>query len=92
MKEKLIKRLYEFWVQTDDNNTKLLEEITTNINNGVEGVEVLLDWCRNDFEGTKEEDPYYEELNSIWNICNWYLDYLNGQIKEDWLLDMIENY
>lgn len=122
MKEKLINRLYDFWLKTDDDNIKLLEEITNNVNNGIDGAEVLLDWCRNDYDGIRsqyqilhnlsedemervmeehsgcyefmyEEIPYTEELDEIWDICNWYLDYTqNNKITEKDLLELIENY
>ena len=120
MKEKLINRLYDFWLKTDDDNIKLLEEITNNVNNGIDGAEVLLDWCRNDYDTIKEqyqklhnltdtemekimeencgsyefmydEIPYIEELDKIWNICNWYLDYTqNNKMTEKDLLELIE--
>ena len=119
MKEKVIKQLYDFWSKTDDNNTKLLEEITNNVNNGTDGAEVLLDWCRNDYDGIRsqyqilhnlsedemervmeehsgcyefmyEEIPYAEELDEIWDICNYYLDYCNKDMTENELLELIK--
>lgn len=120
MKEKFIKRLYNFWEKTDDNKELLLKEITDNINNGVEGIEVLLDWCRNDFDNAKDkyrvlhnlseeemekvidenygnyqfmygEIDYIEELDFIWDLCNWYLDYLqDNNVDEEWFKKMIE--
>ena len=120
MKEKFINKLYDFWKKTDDNEELLLKEITENVNDGIDGINVLLDWCRNDFDGIKEqyrvlhslseeemekvmeenygdyqfmygEIDYIEELDFVWDLCNWYLDYLqNNGIDEEWLLDMIE--
>lgn len=120
MKEKFINKLYDFWSRNDDNKELLLKEITDNVNNGVEGIEVLLDWCRNDFDNAKDryrvlhnlneeevekimeenygnyefmyrEIDYLEDLDYIWNLCNWYLDYLqNNGIDEEWLLERME--
>lgn len=118
MKELLIKKLYDFWSITDDDKKKLLEEITQNINDGKNGAETLLDWCRNDYDMVKEqyqkkhnlteeeikyiiedncgsynfmynEIPYVSDLDDIWDLCNWYLDYLNGDITEEELLNLI---
>ena len=64
------------------------EELKNDIfNKEKQGAEDLLDWCRDDYE-TKEDT----ELDNIWNICNWYLDLLNGKVTEKWLLEMIKNY
>ena len=119
MKEKVIKQLYDFWSKTDDDNTKLLEEINNNVNNGLDGAEVLLDWCRSDYDGIRSqyqilhnlsedemekvmeencgsyefmysEIPYAIDLEDIWNICNWYLDYCNKSMTEKELLDLIK--
>lgn len=114
MKEKLIKRLYNYWACTDDDlNNGLWENISDIINNkGKNGAEDLLDWCRNDYDRAKEnymelhnlnedemekimedncgnfefmydEISFLEELDEIWNICNWYLDYCNDEMGED---------
>ena len=127
MKELLIEKLYDFWSKillsklslTDDDKETLLKEITQNVNDGISGVEVLLDWCRNDYDMIKEqyrklhnltynemdkimeencgtyefmydEIPYAIDLQDIWDLCNWYLDFLNGSIiTEKWLEEMI---
>ena len=118
IKEIIIKKLYDFWNKTDDNKEKLLEEITQNINNGEEGIETLLDWCRNDYDMVREqyqvkhnlteeevekimddnlgtydfmydEIPYVSYLDEIWDLCNWYLDYVNGDMTEKELLNLI---
>lgn len=118
MKELLIKKLYDFWSIIDDDKKKLLEEITQNINDGKNGAETLLDWCRNDYDMIKEqyqkkhnlteeemekiiedncgsynfmynEIPYVSDLDDIWDLCNWYLDYLNGDITDEELLNLI---
>ena len=119
MKELLIKKLYDFWSKTDNDNTKLLEEITNNVNNGLDGAKVLLDWCRNDYDTIKEqykklhnltdtemdkvmeenrgsyefmynEMPYAIDLQDIWDLCNYYLDYCNKDITENELLKLIK--
>ena len=119
MKEKVIKQLYDFWSKTDDDNTKLLEQITNNVNNGLDGAEVLLDWCSCDYDGIREqymklhnlseeemekimeehcgayefmydEIPYAIDLQDIWDLCNWYLDYCNNDMTEEELLKLIK--
>ena len=43
------------------------------------------------YEFMYEEIPYTEELDEIWDICNWYLDYTqNNKITEKDLLELIE--
>lgn len=114
MKEKLIKRLYNYWACTDDDlNNGLWENISDIINNkGKNGAEDLLDWCRDDYDRAKgnymelhnlnedemekimedncgtfefmyDEIGFLEELDEIWDICNWYLDYCNDEMGED---------
>lgn len=119
MKEKLIEKLYDLWKDTDDNKEQLLEEITTNINDGIDGANMLLDWCRCDYDGIREqymklhnlseeemekimeehcgayefmydEIPYAIDLQDIWDLCNWYLDYCNNDMTEEELLKLIE--
>lgn len=119
MKDKVIKQLYDFWSKTDNDNAKLLEEITNNVNNGLDGAKVLLDWCRNEYDTIKEqykklhnltdtemgkvmeenhgsyefmynEIPYAIDLEDIWNLCNYYLDYCNKDITEHELLKLIK--
>ena len=119
MKELLIERLYDFWSETDDDKETLLKEITQNVNDGISGAEVLLDWCRSDYDMVREqyqkahsltddemekvmeencgsyefmysEIPYVIDLEDIWDICNWYLDYCNKDMTEKELLDLIE--
>lgn len=62
MKEKLIEKLYDFWKQTDDDKDKLLKEIETNVNDKKDGAEVLLDWCRCDYDYCKNT---YMEIHSL---------------------------
>lgn len=119
MKELLIERLYDFWNKTDDDKETLLKEITQNVNDGISGAEILLDWCRNDYDMVREqyqklhnltddemekvmeencgtyefmynEIPYVIDLEDIWDICNWYLDYCNKDMTEKELLDLIK--
>lgn len=61
MKEEIIKRLYDFWSKID-NNDNLLKEITDNVNDGITGAEILLDWCREDYDKAQRK---YMELHSI---------------------------
>lgn len=119
MKELLIERLYDFWSKTDDDKETLLKEITQNVNDGISGAKILLDWCRNDYDMVREqyqklhnltddemekvmeencgtyefmynEIPYVIDLENIWDICNWYLDYCNKSMTEKELLDLIK--
>lgn len=97
MKELLIEKLYNFWIRYDkfykikENNLK--QNLENAINNGEQGAEELLDWCREEFEyfqnGTYKEME--EELNRIWDICNWYLDYTQGIMTESKLLNLIKD-
>jgi len=98
MKEKLIKKLYDFWKKDDENyNKTLLEQLNNEIyNNSNNGAETLLDWCRDSYEEYYKENGITQEelekhcgnvdcgeLDNIWNICNWYLDYCNEEMGED---------
>ena len=99
MKEKLIDRLYDFWKSYIEyynlDNKDLKENITQAVNKGEQGAEELLDWCRNEFEYFQSNmyTEMEENLNRIWDICNWYLDYIqNNKMTEKNLLELIENY
>lgn len=97
MKEKLINRLYDFWKSYTEyynlDNKDLKENITQAVNKGEQGTEELLDWCRCEFEHLQENIVLEEELDKIWDICNWYLDYTkNNKMTENKLLELIENY
>lgn len=81
VKQALYERLSNFWGKDE-----YLKQCI--YNKEKQGAEELLDWCRDDYE--KEKDNI--ELDKIWDICNWYLDLLNGQKTEDWFLDMLKNY
>lgn len=119
MKELLIEKLYDFWSKTDDDKETLLKEITRNVNDETSGAEILLDWCRNDYDTIKEqyqklhnltdnemdkimeencgvyefmydEIPYAIDLQDIWDICNYYLDYCNKNMTKNELLELIK--
>ena len=81
VKEALYERLSNFWGKDEYLKQCIYDKEK-------EGAEELLDWCRDDYE--KEKDNI--ELDKIWDICNWYLDLLNGQKTENWFLNMLENY
>ena len=72
MKEKLIKRLYNYWACTDDDlNNGLWENISDIINNkGKNGAEDLLDWCRDDYDRAKEN--YMELYNYKFLVIHHY--------------------
>lgn len=96
MKEKLINRLYDFWKSYTEyynlDNKNLKENITQAVNKGEQGAEELLDWCREEFEYF-QDNTYTEmekDLNRVWDICNWYLDYTqNNNMTEKNLLELI---
>ena len=81
VKQALYERLSDFWGEDEYLKQCIYDKEK-------EGAEELLDWCRDDYE--KEKDNI--ELDKIWDICNWYLDLLNGQKTENWFLNMLENY
>ena len=81
VKQALYERLSDFWGKDEYLKQCIYDKEK-------EGAEELLDWCRDDYE--KEKDNI--ELDKIWDICNWYLDLLNGQKTENWFLNMLENY
>ena len=81
VKQALYERLSNFWGKDEYLKQCIYDKEK-------EGAEELLDWCRDDYE--KEKDNF--ELDKIWDICNWYLDLLNGQKTENWFLNMLENY
>ena len=94
----MIDRLYDFWKSYTEyynlDNKDLKENITQAVNKGEQGAEELLDWCRNEFEyfHSNMYTEMEEDLNRIWDICNWYLDYTqNNKMTEKDLLELIEN-
>ena len=62
LEERIIEKLYDFWNSTDDNSEKLLQEITDNINDGINGIENLLDWCRCDYDMCQDK---YRALHNL---------------------------
>lgn len=69
----------------------------------IESVQSLLDWCRDAYDlihdeygvidlSTIEEKlynelAYYNDLQKIWDILNWYQDYVDGSME----LKVLEN-
>lgn len=96
MKEKLINVLYDFWKDTDDDKEQLLQEITNNINNGKDGAEVLLDWCRCDYDGVKEQymklhNLSEDEMERIMENNFGSYEFMYDEIPESSYLDEIWN-
>lgn len=104
MKDKLINRLHNYWKNDNKiDNKKLLKNLTNIIYyQGTNGAEHLLDWCRTSYEDYYKKNNITQEIISknygdidcgeldiIWNICNWYLDYCNNQISEKDLLELM---
>lgn len=96
MKEKLINRSYDFWKSYTEyynlDNKNLKENIIQAVNKGEQGAEELLDWCREEFEYFQDNTytEMEEDLNRIWDICNYYLDYCNKDMTENELLELIK--
>lgn len=80
IKEKMLIELSKFWENDIDEIKKALAE-------GKEGAGELLDWCRDDYN--KQENRDNELLDKIWNICNWYLDFCNGDRTKENLLSLL---
>lgn len=119
MEEKLIKILYNFFKE-EENNTNLLDLITLEIHKGTKsGAEMFLDWCRDEYDNIRteymnkhnisedemerilednfgsyefmyDEIGIAEELEKIWDLCNWYLDYIDGSMTKSALADCID--
>ena len=89
MEKELTKLVYSFWSRYDDKKDRqMLKEIKTNIKT-IEGVETLLDWCRDAFyKGDKMED----ELGYVWDILNWYKGYLGNKYTKEWIEALINEY
>ena len=54
-----------------------------------EMVKVMEENCGT-YEFMYNEIPYAIDLEDIWNICNWYLDYCNKDMTENELLELIK--
>lgn len=119
LKQVVIDKLYDFWSTNDTDKVQLFKEITDNVNDGKDGAETLLDWCRISYDGVQDtyrnnhdlteeemfevmeensgnyefmydEIPYVSWLDEVWDLCNWWLDYVNGQMTEEDLLKLID--
>ena len=42
------------------------------------------------YEFMYDEIPYAIDLQDIWGLCNWYLDYLQYGTREDLLLEILD--
>lgn len=83
---------------------ELLDWCIGNYDNIREQYQMLHNLSDDEMEMTMEENsggyefmygeiPFVEELEEIWDICNWYLDYTQGNsITEKDLLRLIEEY
>lgn len=83
VKQKMLEQLSQYW-KDDTENIKIA------LQKGKEGAEELLDWCRDDYD--KQENTENELLDRVWDICNWYLDFCNGDRTKENLLSLIEIY
>lgn len=65
----------------------------------------LLDWCRDAYDVISEEYnvdistientlyselPYYNDLQKIWDILNWYQDYVDGSMTLEQLESLVK--
>lgn len=79
------------WGKITDNMAELKKQLKEEIyNNGEDGANTLLDWCRDDFEKYEEESEIYQEIENVWDWCNWYLDYLQGNINKEKILYLLK--
>lgn len=92
VQELLYNNLFNVWKQITTDTEELKKELKEEIfNNGINGANTLLDWCRTDFENYNEEDNIYEELENAWDWANWYLDYLQGKETEESIINLLKN-
>ena len=89
MEKELTKLVYSFWSRYDDKKDRqLLKEIKTNIKT-TKGVDILLDWCRDEFD---KGDKMGDELDYVWDILNWYKGYLENKYTKEWINGLIDDY
>ena len=64
LQDKLIDKLYNFWKHNDTTRDNfLLKNITTIVKkDGIDGANILLDWCRDDYDKIREK---YMKLHKI---------------------------
>lgn len=88
----LYNKLFNVWKQITTDTEELEKDLKEEIfENGLNGADTLLDWCRTDFENYNEEDNIYEDLENAWNWCNWYLDYLQGTRTKENIIDLLNS-
>ena len=70
----LLNRLFNFWEDSVDNKEDFKNQLKEIIfDNGIDGAETLLDFCREDFEEIpieEQENGEHEDLNKIWKKRN----------------------
>lgn len=76
----------------DFKDESLIRDIRENINNGLYGIEIELDSLRDEYAKKNEENPYYEDLDTLWDCFNWYMDYLNNDITLETFSDLVNQY
>lgn len=69
----------------------LIRDIRENINTGLEGVESELDCLRDEFHKGNSDNPYYEDLDDLWDCFNWYKDYLNNDMTLESFSDLLND-
>lgn len=99
MVEKLFKSDFYIWKNylKGKNDTisdkELLEDIKNNFKNGLFGIEDEIDKLLIEFDEGDKDNPYYEDLDTLWDCFNWYKDYLqNNKMDEYDLFDLVDHY
>lgn len=120
IEDKIIQICYDYWSINDDDKEELKRELIKNIKeDGVDGANVLIDWCLCEYDRAREiyaiknnipydtllekiddncgnmdfmkkDIDFLEDLDKIWDIVNWLLDYRNNDINENQLKELIE--
>lgn len=122
MKEKIEQKLFDYFSYdcTDkEQEDNLKDLIKMEVELGKNGVEHLLDWCRDEYDTINakykqlhnlndeefellidehsgcyefmyDEIDNLEDLDNIWDLCNWYLDYLQGSMTLEEFTELID--
>ena len=88
-----------------NNNSEDYDAMLQNITNLVKAETIndtqsLLDWCRDAYDIIHEEYgvidlssselAYYDDLQKIWDILNWYQDYVDGSMTLEQLESLVK--
>lgn len=90
MTNKLAKLLYNCWKTDTDSDKTLLKDIKMELKSGKAGAEHLLDWARDAYEDDNLTNTH--DLDTAWDFCNWYYDYLNKDMTKKKLNELLDYY